>query len=50
MGLHHMFVGPAKPLVIGVITRKARCLLQLSSAFKSYRGPMQQVALFLNSV
>ena len=24
MGLHHLYVGPPKPLVLGVITRKAR--------------------------
>ena len=25
MGLHHVFVGPPKPMVMGVITRKVRC-------------------------
>ncbi len=24
MGLHHLYIGPPKPLVLGVITRKAR--------------------------
>jgi len=24
MGLHHVFVGPPKPMVMGVITRKVR--------------------------
>ena len=38
MGLHHMFVGPAKPLVIGVITRKASSLLQCITVLTSH-GP-----------
>lgn len=25
MGLHHVFVGPPKPMVMGVITRKVCC-------------------------
>lgn len=27
MGLHHLYVGPPRPQVIGLLTRKVRCML-----------------------
>ena len=32
MGLHHLFVGPPKPPVIGVLTRKVWLIFYLLSA------------------